>query len=181
MRDKKCIAKFKTAQVRHTLDPVYRQLFIFRDTSYKDCVLQAIVWGDYGKRERKTPMGVVQIHLSELDTQLRAPTVVGWYRLFNAPSMAPTRAHLSQSSRAAHSFEATGEPRLGLDKSRPKLLSGGQQRSTISMMLPASFIGAKSLSSKQLRQTISAGKLCTTSIRAADSSTSGSARDVERG
>lgn len=83
MKNKKCVAKFKTSQCRQTLDPLYQQQFIFRD-DYSDCVLQIIVWADYGKRDRKSLMGIVQIHLNDLDM---SDVVLGWYKLFNAPSM----------------------------------------------------------------------------------------------
>lgn len=83
MRNKKCIAKFKTGQTKRTLDPMYQQRFIFRD-DYSECVLQVIVWGDYGKKDRKCLMGVVQIHLDDLDM---SRSVIGWYKLFNALSV----------------------------------------------------------------------------------------------
>lgn len=52
-----------------------------------------IVWGDYGKKDRKSLMGIVQIKIDDIDiTNL----VIGWYRMFNAPSM----AHSLVSSKA---------------------------------------------------------------------------------
>lgn len=83
MRDKKCLAKFKTNQARETLDPLYQQRFLFRD-DYSNCVLQVIVWGDYGKRDKKSLMGAVQIFINDLDM---SNLVIGWYKLFNAHSM----------------------------------------------------------------------------------------------
>lgn len=47
-------------------------------------LVQVIVWGDYGKRDRKSMMGIVQIHLDDLDI---SNMVIGWYKLFNIPSM----------------------------------------------------------------------------------------------
>lgn len=84
MRNKKCLAKFKTQPSTRTLDPLYQQRFIFRE-DYSHCVLQVIVWADYGKKDRKSLMGIVQVHLNDLDI---SNLVIGWYRLFNAPSMA---------------------------------------------------------------------------------------------
>lgn len=105
MRDKKCIAKWKTSTVNRTLDPLYQELFIFRE-DYADCILQVsdtylficvpsmysvlirylqvIVWGYYGKKDKKSLMGVTQIHLNDIDI---SNLVIGWYKLFNAPSM----------------------------------------------------------------------------------------------
>lgn len=42
------------------------------------------MWGDYGKKDRKSLMGIVQIHLDDLDI---SDLVIGWYKLFNVPSM----------------------------------------------------------------------------------------------
>lgn len=93
MKDKKCVAKFKTNQMRCTLDALYQQRFIFRD-DYANCVLQVIVWGDYGKRDRKSLMGLAQIHLNDVDI---SNLVIGWYKLFNAPSLTSSSS-LSMSS-----------------------------------------------------------------------------------
>lgn len=48
-------------------------------------MLQVIVWGDYGRKaERKSLMGIVQIRLNDLDV---SDLLIGWYQLFNAPSI----------------------------------------------------------------------------------------------
>ena len=47
-------------------------------------LLQVIVWGDYGRMDRKVFMGVVQILLDELDL---SNLVIGWYKLFSTSSM----------------------------------------------------------------------------------------------
>lgn len=84
MKDKKCIAKFKTNARQYTLDPLFQEKFIFR-YDYENCVLQVIVWGDYGRKDRKCLMGISQIQLGELEI---SNLVIDWYQLFNAPSMA---------------------------------------------------------------------------------------------
>lgn len=84
MKEKKCVAKFKTNTMPHTLDPLYQEKFIFR-YDYENCVLQVIVWGDYGRKDRKSLMGVSQIQLGGLEI---SKLVIDWYQLFNAPSMA---------------------------------------------------------------------------------------------
>lgn len=84
MKNKKCIAKFKTATRHETLNPLYQEKFIFR-YDYENCILQVIVWGDYGRKDRKSLMGITQIQLAELDI---SNLVIDWYQLFNAPSMA---------------------------------------------------------------------------------------------
>lgn len=52
--------------------------------SNKCSLLQVIVWGDYGRMDRKVFMGVVQILLDELDL---SNLVIGWYKLFSTSSM----------------------------------------------------------------------------------------------
>lgn len=47
-------------------------------------VLQVIVWGNYGRMERKQFMGVARVLLEELDLTTLA---VGWYKLFPTSSM----------------------------------------------------------------------------------------------
>jgi len=74
---------------------MYQEKFIFRD-DYSKCVLQVIVWGDYGKKDRKVLMGVVQIHLDDLDM---SQMVIGWYKLFNASSMTNTMTGSSKALR----------------------------------------------------------------------------------
>ncbi|KAM7326920.1 hypothetical protein ACRRTK_013287 [Alexandromys fortis] len=64
-----CIAKKKTKVARKSLDPLYNQV---------------IVWGNYGRMERKQFMGVARVLLEELDLTTLA---VGWYKLFPTSSM----------------------------------------------------------------------------------------------
>lgn len=47
-------------------------------------ILQVIVWGNYGRMERKQFMGVARVLLEELDLTTLA---VGWYKLFPTSSM----------------------------------------------------------------------------------------------
>lgn len=44
-----------------------------------------MVWGDYGRMDRKVFMGVCQIMLDDLDL---SHLVVGWYKLFSTASIA---------------------------------------------------------------------------------------------
>ncbi|XP_038665948.1 regulating synaptic membrane exocytosis protein 2 isoform X31 [Scyliorhinus canicula] len=94
-----CIAKKKTKVARKTLDPLYQQQLPFED-SPQGKVLQIIVWGDYGRMDHKSFMGVAQILLEELDL---SNMVIGWYKLFPTsslvdPTLAPLTRRASQSS-----------------------------------------------------------------------------------
>ncbi|XP_051879864.1 regulating synaptic membrane exocytosis protein 2 isoform X5 [Pristis pectinata] len=94
-----CIAKKKTKVARKTLDPLYQQQLSFED-SPQGKVLQIIVWGDYGRMDHKSFMGVAQILLEELDL---SNMVIGWYKLFPTsslvdPTLAPLTRRASQSS-----------------------------------------------------------------------------------
>lgn len=51
---------------------------------HNDLCLQIIVWGDYGRMDRKVFMGVVQILLDDLDLN---NLCMGWYKLFSTSSM----------------------------------------------------------------------------------------------
>ena len=83
MENGKCLAKKKTRTARRTLEPLYQQQLEFRcDVSNK--ALQVIVWGDYGRMDRKVFMGVVQVLLSDLDL---SSMCFGWYKLFSTASM----------------------------------------------------------------------------------------------
>lgn len=42
MKNRKCIAKAKTAPARRTLDPLYQQQLTFRE-DYRQCTLQVII------------------------------------------------------------------------------------------------------------------------------------------
>ncbi|XP_078253994.1 regulating synaptic membrane exocytosis protein 2 isoform X27 [Rhinoraja longicauda] len=94
-----CIAKKKTKVARKTLDPLYQQQLPFED-SPQGKVIQIIVWGDYGRMDHKSFMGVAQILLEELDL---SNMVIGWYKLFPTsslvdPTLAPLTRRASQSS-----------------------------------------------------------------------------------
>ncbi|XP_048364136.1 regulating synaptic membrane exocytosis protein 2 isoform X33 [Sphaerodactylus townsendi] len=94
-----CIAKKKTKVARKTLEPLYQQLLSFEE-SPQGKVLQIIVWGDYGRMDHKSFMGVAQILLDELDL---SNMVIGWFKLFPPSSLidstlAPLTRRASQSS-----------------------------------------------------------------------------------
>ncbi|XP_072266904.1 regulating synaptic membrane exocytosis protein 2 isoform X48 [Pyxicephalus adspersus] len=94
-----CIAKKKTKVARKTLEPLYQQLLSFEE-SPQGKVLQIIVWGDYGRLDHKSFMGVAQILLDELDL---SNMVIGWFKLFPPsslvdPTLAPLTRRASQSS-----------------------------------------------------------------------------------
>lgn len=61
---------------------------------------QIIVWGDYGRMDHKSFMGVAQILLDELEL---SNMVIGWFKLFPPsslvdPTLAPLTRRASQSS-----------------------------------------------------------------------------------
>ncbi|XP_051568926.1 regulating synaptic membrane exocytosis protein 4-like isoform X2 [Myxocyprinus asiaticus] len=94
-----CIAKKKTKSVRKSLDPLYNQVLVFSE-SPQGKVVQVIVWGNYGRMDRKCFMGVARILMEELDL---TNMVIGWYKLFPTssmvdPTMAPLIRHSSQLS-----------------------------------------------------------------------------------
>ncbi|XP_010222645.1 PREDICTED: regulating synaptic membrane exocytosis protein 3-like [Tinamus guttatus] len=94
-----CLAKRKTKAVKKSCDPRYQQALLFEE-SPQGKVLQVIVWGDYGRMDHKSFMGMAQIVLEELDL---AGAVAGWYKLFPPSSLAdssigPLARRLSQSS-----------------------------------------------------------------------------------
>ncbi|KAM4705483.1 regulating synaptic membrane exocytosis protein 2 isoform 1-T1 [Rhinophrynus dorsalis] len=94
-----CIAKKKTKVARKTLEPLYQQQLSFEE-SPQGKVLQIIVWGDYGRMDHKSFMGVAQILLDELDL---SNMVIGWFKLFPPsslvdPTLAPLTRRASQSS-----------------------------------------------------------------------------------
>ncbi|XP_060143535.1 regulating synaptic membrane exocytosis protein 2 isoform X50 [Globicephala melas] len=94
-----CIAKRKTKVARKTLEPLYQQLLSFEE-SPQGKVLQIIVWGDYGRMDHKSFMGVAQILLDELEL---SNMVIGWFKLFPTsslvdPTLAPLTRRASQSS-----------------------------------------------------------------------------------
>ncbi|XP_067904977.1 regulating synaptic membrane exocytosis protein 4 isoform X2 [Heterodontus francisci] len=94
-----CVAKKKTKMARKSLDPLYQQILVFTENP-QGKILQVIVWGNYGRMDRKYFMGVAQVLLEELDL---SSTATGWYKLFPTcsmvdPPMAPLLRNASQLS-----------------------------------------------------------------------------------
>lgn len=113
------VAKKKTKIARKTLDPLYQQALLFEESPHgkvlqvspyyslmakknlnlqrlnkKLIFLQVIVWGDYGRMDHKSFMGVAQILLEELNL---SRIVIGWYKLFPPSSLVdPTLASLTR-------------------------------------------------------------------------------------
>ncbi|XP_069582682.1 regulating synaptic membrane exocytosis protein 1 isoform X8 [Ranitomeya imitator] len=104
-----CVAKKKTRIARKTLDPLYQQTLVFED-SPNGKVLQVIVWGDYGRMDHKSFMGVAQILLEELDL---ASVVIGWYKLFPPSSLVdPTMTPLTRRASQSSLESSTGPPSI---------------------------------------------------------------------
>ncbi|XP_078504168.1 regulating synaptic membrane exocytosis protein 1 isoform X1 [Lissotriton helveticus] len=104
-----CIAKKKTRIARKTLDPLYQQSLVF-DESPHSKVLQVIVWGDYGRMDHKSFMGVAQILLEELDL---SSVVIGWYKLFPPSSLVdPTLTPLTRRASQSSLESSTGPPSI---------------------------------------------------------------------
>ncbi|XP_058496275.1 regulating synaptic membrane exocytosis protein 1-like isoform X2 [Solea solea] len=102
----KYVAKKKTKIARKTLDPLYQQALLFEE-SPQGKVLQVIVWGDYGRMDHKSFMGVAQILLEELDL---SSTVIGWYKLFPPSSLVdPTLASITRRT-SQSSLDSTAGP-----------------------------------------------------------------------
>ncbi|XP_014843631.1 PREDICTED: regulating synaptic membrane exocytosis protein 1-like isoform X6 [Poecilia mexicana] len=101
------VAKKKTKIARKTLDPLYQQALLFEE-SPQGKVLQVIVWGDYGRMDHKSFMGVAQILLDELDL---SNTVIGWYKLFPPSSLVdPTLASLTRRASQSSLDSSSGPP-----------------------------------------------------------------------
>ncbi|KAK7930722.1 hypothetical protein WMY93_007117 [Mugilogobius chulae] len=101
------VAKKKTKIARKTLDPLYQQALLF-DESPQGKVLQVIVWGDYGRMDHKSFMGVAQVLLDELDL---SSTVIGWYKLFPPSSLVdPTLASLTRRASQSSLDSSSGPP-----------------------------------------------------------------------
>ncbi|XP_041822674.1 regulating synaptic membrane exocytosis protein 1 [Chelmon rostratus] len=101
------VAKKKTKIARKTLDPLYQQALLFEE-SPQGKVLQVIVWGDYGRMDHKSFMGVAQILLEELDL---SSTVIGWYKLFPPSSLVdPTLASLTRQASQSSLDSSSGPP-----------------------------------------------------------------------
>lgn len=79
-----CTEKQKTSTKRRTLTPTYQETLKF-ESDYRHSVLQVIVWGDYGKLDRKVFMGMAQITLDDCDVANN--TVVGWYKFYPISSI----------------------------------------------------------------------------------------------
>ncbi|XP_071998265.1 regulating synaptic membrane exocytosis protein 1 isoform X28 [Engystomops pustulosus] len=104
-----CIAKKKTRIARKTLDPLYQQTLVFEE-SPNGKVLQVIVWGDYGRMDHKSFMGVAQILLEELDL---SSVVIGWYKLFPPSSLVdPTMTPLTRRASQSSLESSTGPPSI---------------------------------------------------------------------
>ncbi|OXB54965.1 hypothetical protein ASZ78_006129, partial [Callipepla squamata] len=119
-----CIAKKKTKVARKSLDPLYNQVLLFPESPQgkvlqvsKHAILRincapplvpkVIVWGNYGRMERKHFMGVARVLLEELDLSTLA---IGWYKLFPTSSMVdPTTGPLLRQS-SQLSLESTVGP-----------------------------------------------------------------------
>nr|XP_020449910.1 regulating synaptic membrane exocytosis protein 1-like isoform X23 [Monopterus albus] len=101
------VAKKKTKIARKTLDPLYQQALLFEE-SPQGKVLQVIVWGDYGRMDHKSFMGVAQILLEELDL---SSTVIGWYKLFPPSSLVdPTLASITRRASQTSLDSSSGPP-----------------------------------------------------------------------
>ncbi|XP_029294657.1 regulating synaptic membrane exocytosis protein 2 isoform X17 [Cottoperca gobio] len=101
------VAKKKTKIARKTLDPLYQQALLFEE-SPQGKVLQVIVWGDYGRMDHKSFMGVAQILMEELDL---TSTVIGWYKLFPPSSLVdPTLASLTRRASQSSLDSSSGPP-----------------------------------------------------------------------
>ncbi|XP_038134913.1 regulating synaptic membrane exocytosis protein 1 [Cyprinodon tularosa] len=101
------VAKKKTKIARKTLDPLYQQALLFEE-SPQGKVLQVIVWGDYGRMDHKSFMGVAQILLDEL---YLSNTVIGWYKLFPPSSLVdPTLASLTRRASQSSLDSSPGPP-----------------------------------------------------------------------
>ncbi|KAG8444891.1 hypothetical protein GDO86_009882 [Hymenochirus boettgeri] len=104
-----CVAKKKTRIARKTLDPLYQQTLAFEESPHGK-VLQVIVWGDYGRMDHKSFMGVAQILLEELDL---SSVVIGWYKLFPPSSLVdPTLTPLTRRASQSSLESSTGPPSI---------------------------------------------------------------------
>ncbi|KAM8954145.1 regulating synaptic membrane exocytosis protein 1 isoform 2-T2 [Pelodytes ibericus] len=104
-----CVAKKKTRIARKTLDPLYQQSLVFEESPHGK-VLQVIVWGDYGRMDHKSFMGVAQILLEELDL---SSVVIGWYKLFPPSSLVdPTMTPLTRRASQSSLESSTGPPSI---------------------------------------------------------------------
>ena len=65
---------------------------------------QVIVWGDYGRLERKLFMGVAQVNLDDLDL---SNIVFGWYKLFTTSTIIGSAARRSSQSSLESAYSTT--------------------------------------------------------------------------
>ena len=77
--------KRKTSAQRRTLNPSYQETLRF-ESDFRGCVLQVTVWGDFGKLDKKSFMGIAQIVLDDVSMSAGAP-LVGWYKLYSIASV----------------------------------------------------------------------------------------------
>ncbi|ELK32846.1 Regulating synaptic membrane exocytosis protein 2 [Myotis davidii] len=104
-----CVAKKKTKVARKTLEPLYQQLLSFEE-SPQGKVLQIIVWGDYGRMDHKSFMGVAQILLDELELSNMTPRF---------PHDLETRGELHQGLSVEPSVE--GQSQIIVTKTEPSI------------------------------------------------------------
>jgi len=67
--------------------------------------LQITVWGDYGRIERKSFMGIAQIQLDDLNL---ANPVIGWYKLFHSSSITQAAAKKDEAQAAEEEKPKSG-------------------------------------------------------------------------
>lgn len=91
--------------------------------------LQVIVWGDYGRMDRKVFMGVVQILLDELDL---SNLVIGWYKLFSTSSMCDPPLPSSSSPLGGSPKKSPGpSPRSSMNQGVASPMRGASPLPTI--------------------------------------------------
>ena len=118
MKQRKCLAKARTAVARRTLDPLYQQQLVFtqdyretvlqvrhccprRRTMTNPMIVQITVWGEYGRLDKKNFMGMAQVCLDDLDL---TKIVIGWYKLL--PPSSVTLSNLAPSTALQEAREA---------------------------------------------------------------------------
>uniref|UniRef100_A0A914XJE8 Regulating synaptic membrane exocytosis protein 2 n=1 Tax=Plectus sambesii TaxID=2011161 RepID=A0A914XJE8_9BILA len=102
MEGKQCIAKAKTQSVRRTVAPLFQQHLAFQE-SPRGRMLQVTVWGEYGRMERKSFMGIAQIRLDDLD--LSTSNSIGWYKLYHSSSLVGTTPARKDSESSLPEYE----------------------------------------------------------------------------
>jgi len=128
MEGKRCLVKKKTRTARRTLEPLYQQQLEFK-VEFTGKTLQVIVWGDYGRMDRKVFMGVVQILLDELDL---SNLVIGWYKLFSTSSMCDPPLPSSSSPLGGSPKKSPGpSPRSSMNQGVASPMRGASPLPTI--------------------------------------------------